>query len=108
MAKNPNTRKWYDEIVSGNRVVFVYKANGAFIGECSAVFEKDDPDYTIKDKRFCLARMIVKREYRNMGIGGRPIDFITDYARKLGYRELSLGMELSNENRTASVCQKRV
>ncbi len=99
MAKNPDrTKKWYDELVNGNRITFVYTENDVFIGEGSLVFKNDDLDYTIPDKRIYLSRMIVKNEYRNQGIGGIIIDYLIDYAKRLGYEEMSLGVDTINLN----------
>lgn len=99
MVKNPDrTKKWYDELVNGNRITFVYTENDEFIGEGSLVFKNDDTDYTIPDKRIYLSRMIVKVEYRNCGIGGIIIDYLIDYAKGLGYEEISLGVDTNNLN----------
>lgn len=99
MANNPHrTKKWYDELVSGNRITFVYTENDEFIGEGSLVIMNDDPDYTIPNKRIYLSRMIVKFEYRNRGIGRIIIDYLIDYAKGLGYEEISLGVDINNLN----------
>jgi len=42
--------------------------------------------------------MIVKLEYRNLGIGGIMLDFLIDYAKQLGYMEISLGVDKTNKN----------
>lgn len=94
MDRQPNTLKWFDEIVSGNRIVFIYKVHGEFLGEGALVFENGDPDYTIKNRRIYLSRLIVKAEYRNKGIGGRIVDYLVDYAKKMGYQEMSLGVDI--------------
>ncbi len=47
MDKQPLAQKWLEEIVSGNRIVFVYKLGGEFIGEGALVINRGDPDYTI-------------------------------------------------------------
>lgn len=97
MAKNPDrTKKWYDELVNGNRITFVYTENDEFIGEGSLVFRNDDPDYTIPDKRIYLSRLIVKFEYRNRGVGGIIIDYLIDCAKRLGYEEISVGVDTDN------------
>lgn len=45
MTKNPSMVKmFYDELVSGNRITFIYKENDEFLGEGSLVFYKNDPD----------------------------------------------------------------
>lgn len=96
MSKQPNARKWYDEIVSGNQLVFIYKRKDEFIGEGALVFENGDSDYTIRQRRVYLSRLIVKPQCRNQGIGGVILDYLIDYAKKLGYQEISLGVDIGN------------
>lgn len=96
MRKQPYALKWYDEIISGNRLVFIYKINDDFIGEGALVLENGDPDYTINQQRIYLSRLIVKLEYRNCGIGGIIIDYLVNCAKKLGYKEVSLGVDIDN------------
>lgn len=99
MDKNPKMAKmFYDELVSGNRITFIYLEHNEFIGEGSLVFKNNDPDYTIPDKRIYLSRMIVKDEYRNRGVGGIILDYLIDYAELLGYEEISLGVDTDNLN----------
>ena len=40
--------------------------------------------------------MIVKQEYRNRGIGGILIDFMVDIIGKMGYKEISIGVDKDN------------
>ncbi|HBM81137.1 MAG TPA: GNAT family N-acetyltransferase [Clostridiaceae bacterium] len=97
MEKNPDmARKWYDELINGSRITFVYIENGEFIGEGSLVLKNNDPDYTILGKRIYLSRMIVKDGYRNRGIGGIIIDYLIDYAKRFGYEEISIGVDTDN------------
>lgn len=98
MNNQPNAQKWYHEIVSGNRVVYIYKIHGEFIGEGALVFQNGDPDYTIEQRRLYLSRLIVKREYRSQGIGGIIVDHLIHCAQKLGYQEISLGVNIDNLN----------
>ena len=99
MEKKPKMAKmFYEELVSGNRITFIYLENNEFIGEGSLVFKNNDPDYTIPDKRIYLSRMIVKKEYRNCGIGGVILDYLIDYAEQLGYEEIALGVDTDNFN----------
>lgn len=97
MKSQPLADKWLDEIKSGNRLVFVYKINGKFIGEGALVFNTDDPDYTIPGKRIYVSRMIVKKEYRNKGIGGEILAFLVEKAKKMGYTEMTVGVDKDNE-----------
>ena len=84
------------ELKSGNRMIWVYQQNGAFLGEIALVKEMNDPDYTIPHRRIYVSRLIVKREYRRQGIGRALVAFVTQKARELGYRELTIGVDLDN------------
>lgn len=97
--KNPEmTKKFYEELVSGNRITFIYLEGNEFIGEGSLVFKNNDPDYTIPDKRIYLSRMIVKEERRNRGVGSIILDYLINYAEQLGFEEISLGVDIDNFN----------
>ena len=88
--------RFYDDMLSGNRIIFVYVKNGEYIGEGALVFQNGDPDYTIERKRVYLSRLIVKPEYRNLDIGGKIIDFLVCRAKSLGYTEIALGVDIAN------------
>ena len=96
MEKCEFTEKFYQEIENGNRVVFIYKINDEFIGEIAYVFDMNDTDYTIPNKRIYISRLIVKKEYRNQGIGGTLIDYILDEIKKMGYKEATIGVDKDN------------
>lgn len=90
--------KWYDEIVSGNRQVYIYKINDEFIGEGALVFDTGDSDYTVNGKRIYVSRMVVKKEYRNQGIGSEILRFLIEKATEMGYTEMTVGVDKDNEN----------
>lgn len=99
MEKQKNlAEKFLKELKCNNRETFVYEYNNEYLGEVSIVFKKDDPDYCIPQKRLYLSRIIVKKEYRNKGIGKKLMEFIIEYAKSLNYKELSLGVNLDNYN----------
>ncbi len=98
IKKQPLAEKWLDEIVLGNRMVFIYKINGKFIGEGALVKHTDDSDYTIPDKRIYVSRMIVKKEYRNKGIGSELLSFLIKKAKSMGYSEMTIGVDKDNFN----------
>lgn len=98
IKNQPFAEKWLDEIVSGNRMVFIYKINGKFIGEGALVKHTDDADYTIQDKRIYVSRMIVKKEYRNKGIGSELLSFLIKKAKSMGYSEMTIGVNKDNFN----------
>ena len=95
MEKCPFTDTFYQEIQSGNRISFIYKINGEFIGQGDLVLDKDG--YTVPDERIYLSRLIVKKEYRNLGIGSQITDFLIDKAKAWNYFEITLGVDCDNE-----------
>jgi len=90
------SKRWYEQLVNGNRIIFVYLENDEYLGQGDLVFNMDDSDYTITDKRIYFSRMVVKKEHRNRGIGKIILDYLIDYARGLGYKEMSLGVNIDN------------
>lgn len=98
MKSQPLADKWLDEIKSGNRLVFIYKINGEFIGEGALVFDTGDSDYTIPERRVYVSRMIVKKEYRNRGIGSEILEFLIAKAKSMGFSEMTIGVDKDNVN----------
>jgi ubiquinone/menaquinone biosynthesis C-methylase UbiE/GNAT superfamily N-acetyltransferase len=98
MEKRPEMAKtFYDQLVSGNRVIYVYTVGSEYIGEGSLVFEMNDPDYSIPGRRIYFSRLIVKESHRNQGIGGILVDYIVNKAVEMGYSEISIGVDKVNE-----------
>ncbi len=98
IKSQPLTDKWFEEIKSGNRLVFIYKINDEFIGEGALVLDEGDPDYTIPNRRVYVSRMIVKKEYRNRGIGSEILEFLIAKAKSMGYSEMTIGVNKDNVN----------
>ncbi|MCM1285248.1 MAG: GNAT family N-acetyltransferase [Acetobacter sp.] len=96
MKKCPYTNYFKNQIISGDRIVYIYKINNEFIGEGALVVNIDDSDYFIPNKRIYLSRMIVKKEYRNQGIGSKLIDFLSNTAKEMGYSEIAIGVDKNN------------
>lgn len=98
MKKHPDrAEEWYSQIVEGSREIYVYIKDEEYIGEIAFFFKHEDPDYYIPGRRIYISRMIVKKEFRNQGIGGVLVDFMCDLARKRGYSEISLGVDAVNK-----------
>ena len=88
--------KFRNELLSGNRITYVCKDGEEFIGEISLVKDMNDLDYTIPEQRVYISHLIVKHEYRRQGIGKKLVEFVTDKAKGLGYKEMSIGVDLDN------------
>ncbi len=88
--------KFQSELISGNRITYIFTIDGEFIGEISLIKEMNDADYTIPGKRVFVSRLIVKYEYRRQGIGRKLIEFITEKAKEMGYSEMTVGVDLVN------------
>ena len=88
--------KFQSELISGNRITYIFTIDGEFIGEISLIKEMNDADYTIPGKRVFVSRLIVKYEYRRQGIGRKLIEFITGKAKEMGYSEMTVGVDLVN------------
>ena len=98
MKAQPLAEKWREEIAEGNRLAFVYTINDEFIGEGALVLDTGDPDYTIQGRRVYVSRMVVKKEYRNRGIGSEILIFLIEKAKEMGYSEMTIGVDKDNEN----------
>lgn len=96
MKKCPFTEQFKEQIISCNRFVYIYKINNEFIGEGDLVINKDDRDYFIPNQRIYVSRMIVKKEYRNRGIGSVILDYLIHQAKEMGYKEMALGVDMDN------------
>ncbi len=98
MKTQPQANTWREEIAAGNRLVYIYKINGEFIGEGALVLNTSDPDYTIPGKRVYVSRMIIKKEYRNRGIGSEILTFLIEKAKEMGFNEITVGVDKANVN----------
>ena len=96
MEKCPFTDDFKKQITEENRLVYIYKRNGMFIGEVDLVIDMPEEGYTIIGERIYLSRFIVKKEYRKQGIGCKLIEFAIKKAISLGYSEVSLGVDCDN------------
>ena len=93
---NKFAEQFYNELLSGNRITYVYAFDDEYIAEISLVYDMNDSDYTIPNKRAYVSRLIVKPEYRRKGIGKTLVDFIKHKANELELYELSIGVDIDN------------
>ena len=98
MEKRPElVKRFYDGLISGNRIIYIYIVNGEYLGEAALVFEQNDPDYSIPGQRVYFSRLVVKETHRKQGIGGILVDYILKKAAEMGYCEISVGVDKKNE-----------
>ena len=88
--------RFYNELLNKTRKTFVYVKDEEYIGEISIVFNKEDEDYSIPGVRLYVSRIIVKKDCRGKGYGKKLMNYIMEYAKSEGYKELSLGVNLDN------------
>lgn len=99
MKNSPYTQTFIEQIKAGVRDVFILTVDGEYIAECDLVY--DNPEYgTIPGNRLYLSRLIVKKEQRGKGYGKAISEYILDFAKEKGYREIVLGV---NRDNTAAV-----
>ena len=89
-------KQFREELLSGKRITFVCVQNEKYVGEISLVFEKGDPDLTIKDRRVYLSRLIIKCSEREKGIGKALVSAAVEKAKSLGFSEMSVGVDPDN------------
>lgn len=94
--RQQNTKQFYQELVEGNRIIFVYVLNNEYVGEGSLVLKSEDKDYTIPNQRINITRLIVKPEYRRRGIATKLAMQLLNTAREMGYQEATIGIDLKN------------
>lgn len=88
--------QFYGELKGGNRKTYIYTVGGEYVGEISIVYDMNDDDYTVENRRAYVSRLIVKKEYRKQGIGKKLVDYICNTAKNEGFSELSIGVDLDN------------
>lgn len=89
-------KQFYNELKNGNRITYVYQSAGEYLGEISLVFDMNDKDYTIENKRIYVSRLIVKPCERRKGIGSILVDYAIKRAKEMSYSEMSIGVDLDN------------
>ena len=89
-------QKFLKELKSGNRITYIYKTGGMFVGEVSLVFDEGDSDYTVKNQRIYVSRLVVKKTLRRNGIGRKLMEYVIELAKNMNYKEMSIGVDLDN------------
>lgn len=86
---------WYNEIVGYNNLCVVaelkQKIGSAVIGQCT--IHHDDWEAS---EHVGLLGIIIRKEFRNLGLGKRLMEFAMNEAKKNGKRKIVLGTLISN------------
>ena len=94
----PYTKAFKSQFLNDERLIYAVEKDKRFIAECDLVFSHKEPGYTIENQRIYLSRLIVKREYRNQGLGQKLLEFVLREAERMLYREITLGVDFDNAN----------
>ncbi len=92
----PFTEQFREQVASGNREAYLMKANGHYIASCDLVY--DYGEYTEENIRIYLSRLIVKKEYRNQGIGQELLKYMIELCKGNGYQQITIGVDTDNKN----------
>ena len=84
------------DIENGIVDIFVLYDNGILTGELHAMYESDDKNYAMRDKRAYLFAFRVREEYQNKGYGTFLLRSVLNGLEKEGYREFTIGVEDDN------------
>lgn len=92
----PLTEQFRAQVASGNREAYLMKFNGKYVASCDLVY--DYGEYTEENCKVYLSRLIVKKEYRNQGIGQELLKYIINLCQEKGYHQITVGVDTDNEN----------
>ena len=96
MKNKTLTKKWYEELKTGKRIIYAYIADGFYAGEVSLVLDHEDPLYVIPGKRVYMQRLIVNSMFRGKGIGKCLVAHLCKDAFRMGFKEVSVSVDKDN------------
>lgn len=96
MKSCPFTQQFKEQIACGNRESYLMNHNDKYIASCDLV--TDYEEYTEKDVKIYLSRLIVKKEYRNKGIGQDLLKYMINLCKEKGYKQITVGVDADNNN----------
>lgn len=89
------TKQFTEQVACKNREPYIFEQNGKYIACCDLVL--DYGEYTQKDIKIYLSRLIVKKEFRNNGIGQAVLKNMIDLCKSRGYKYVTLGVDANNK-----------
>lgn len=94
MESFPFTKQFKKQIAFGNREPYLMKYNNEYISSCDLVYNYGE--YTDINKVY-LSRLIVKKEYRNKGIGQELLKYMIALCKEKGYQQITVGVDVDNK-----------
>lgn len=93
-----NVRDDIEDAKRGNRIIYGFRRDGKIVGTTQLIFKDPKPYYADGKTRAHLYHTRVAEELRSRGIGQMLIAAIEDEARKRGFTEITLGVDVPNED----------
>ncbi|MGN0532029.1 MAG: GNAT family N-acetyltransferase [Eubacterium sp.] len=90
------TEQFKEQIACGNRDAYLMKYKDKYIASCDLVY--DYGEYTKENAKVYLSRLIVKKEYRNKGIGQKLLKYMIALCKEKGYQQITVGVDTDNKN----------
>lgn len=89
------TEQFKEQVACGVRDAYLMKSQDKYIASCDLVY--DYGEYTDNNKVY-LSRLIVKKEYRNKGIGQELLKYMIALCKEKGYQQITVGVDTDNKN----------
>lgn len=96
MKSCPFTEQFREQISLGTRDAYLMKYKDKYISSCDLVY--DYGEYTETNIKVYLSRLIVKKEYRNRGIGQELLKHMIALCKEKGYQQITVGVDTDNSN----------
>ena len=96
MKSCPFTEQFREQIACGTRDAYLMKYKDKYIASCDLVY--DYGEYTERNNKVYLSRLIVKKDYRNKGIGQELLNYMIKLCKEKGYQQITVGVDTDNEN----------
>ena len=77
--------------------IFVMFEHGVLIGELHAMYENEDENFAVRNKRAYLYAFRIRDTYQNKGYGKKLLEAVISILQNDGYTEFTVGVEDDNE-----------
>ena len=84
------------DIENGMIDIFVLYENDVLVGELHVMYENDDENFAVRDRRAYLFAFRVRKEYRNKGYGAYLLKTVLTRLKEDCYYEFTVGVEDDN------------